>query len=53
MVRRFHVEWYPDAPVTPLGQLVFFNQFLAAAGLFSGWVKSCPLEFHSNNAGSM
>src|ERR1051326_8831538 len=30
--RRFHVEWDPDAPVTPLGQLVFFAQFLAAGG---------------------
>jgi len=48
--RRFHVEWDPDAPVTPLGQLVFFSQFLATAGLFSDWVKSCPLEFASNNA---
>jgi hypothetical protein len=48
--RRFHVEWDPDAPVTPLGQLVFFSQFLATAGLFSDWVKSCPLEFVSNNA---
>jgi hypothetical protein len=48
--RRFHVEWDPDAPVTPLGQLVFFKQFLATAGLFSNWVKSCPLELASNNA---
>ena len=23
--RRFHVEWDADAPVTPLGQLVFFS----------------------------
>lgn len=48
--RRFHVEWDPDAPVTPLGQLVFFSQFLATAGLFSDWVKHCPLQFSSNNA---
>jgi hypothetical protein len=48
--RRFHVEWDPDAPVTPLGQLVFFSQFLATAGLFQGWVNSCPLRFSSNNA---
>ena len=33
--RRIHVEWDPQAPVTPLGQLVFFSQFLATAGLFS------------------
>ena len=48
--RRFHVEWDPDAPVTPLGQLVFFSQFLATAGLFHDWVKGCPLQFHSHNA---
>jgi hypothetical protein len=48
--RRFHVEWDPAAPVTPLGQLVFFSQFLATAGLYHDWVKSCPLVFTSNNA---
>lgn len=48
--RRVHVEWDPDAPVTPLGQLVFFSQFLATAGLFRDWVKSCPLRFESPNA---
>lgn len=48
--RRFHVEWDPQAPVTPLGQLVFFSQFLATAGLFSDWVKDCPLRFCSPNA---
>ena len=48
--RRFHVEWDPHAPVTPLGQLVFFAQFLAAAGLFTDWVGACPLRFTSPNA---
>ncbi len=48
--RRFHVEWDSQAPVTPLGQLVFFSQFLAAAALFTNWVKSCPLRFTSPNA---
>lgn len=48
--RRFHVEWDPQAPVTPLGQLVFFSQFLATAGLFSDWVNGCPLRFSSPNA---
>ncbi len=51
--RRFHVEWDTDAPVTPLGQLVFFSQFLATAGLFHDWVKSCPLVFTSPNAPSL
>jgi hypothetical protein len=44
------VEWDPQAPVTPLGQLVYFSQFLATAGLFAGWVADCPLRFDSPNA---
>lgn len=48
--RRFQVEWDQQAPVTPLGQLVFFSQFLATAGLFSDWVRTCPLKFTSPNA---
>jgi len=48
--RRFHVEWDPHAPVTPLGQLVFLAQFLAAGGLFADWVRTCPLRFTSPNA---
>ena len=48
--RRFQVEWDPDAAVTPLGQVVFFSQFLATAGLFGDWVQACPLKFSSNHA---
>lgn len=48
--RRFHVEWDPLAPVTPLGQLVFFSQFLAASGLYSKWVSACPVRYSSPNA---
>lgn len=48
--RRIHVEWDREASVTPFGQLVFFAQFLATAGLFSSWVRSCPLQFTSPNA---
>lgn len=48
--RLFHVEWDPLAPVTPLGQLVFFSQFLAASGLYSKWVADCPLRYTSPNA---
>ena len=51
--KRFHVEWDSQAPVTPLGQLVFFAQFLAASGLYSNWVKQCPLKYHSPNAPSV
>jgi hypothetical protein len=51
--RRFHVEWDPLAPVTPLGQLVFFSQFLAAGGWFADYVRTCPLTFTSPNAPSL
>lgn len=48
--RRLRVEWDSDAPVTPLGQLVFFSQFLATSGLFSEFVQTCPLLYTSPNA---
>jgi hypothetical protein len=48
--RRLHVEWDPLASVTPLGQLVFFCQFLAASGLYASWVANCPLRYDSPNA---
>jgi hypothetical protein len=48
--QRFHVEWDPLAPVTPMGQLVFFAQFLATSGLYSKWVAACPLRYESPNA---
>lgn len=47
---RVHVEWNPQAPVTPMGQLVFFAQFLQTNGLFDGWVKDCPWVYTSPNA---
>jgi len=47
---RIHVEWEAQAPVTALGQLVFFCQFLAAGGLYSQWVAACPLRYTSPNA---
>src|SRR5262245_47797547 len=48
--QRFHVEWDPEAPVTPLGQLVFFCQFLAARGLYSRWWSDGPLSVTRPNA---
>ena len=39
---RVRVEWDPQAPVTPLGQLVFFTQFLETSGRFDLWVKDRP-----------
>lgn len=47
-----HVEWDDQAPVTPIGQLVFFSQFLKTCNLFAPWVKDCPLEYKSPNAPS-
>jgi hypothetical protein len=47
---RIHVEWDPQAAVTPLGQLPFFTEFLKISGLFDPWVEECPLEWASPNA---
>ena len=47
---RIHVEWNPEAAVTPLGQLPFFIDYLKLGGLFDAWVESCPLEWTSPNA---
>jgi hypothetical protein len=44
---RIQVEWDPQAPMTPLGQLGFFVQFLKAADLFEPWVADCPLHYTS------
>jgi hypothetical protein len=47
---RIHIEWDTTAPVTPLGQLPFFIEYLKQGGLFDGWVADCPLLFTSPNA---
>ena len=47
---RVHIEWGPQAAVTPLGQLPFFTEFLQVSGLFDPWVESCPLVLTSPNA---
>ncbi|MCQ8119481.1 hypothetical protein [Methylomonas rosea] len=49
---RIHVDWNPDAAVTPLGQLPFFIEFLQVSGLFEDWVTQCPLAWTSPNAPS-
>jgi hypothetical protein len=49
---RVHVEWDPQAAVTPLGQLPFFTEFLQVSGLFDPWVEDCPLHLRSPNAPS-
>lgn len=47
-----HVEWDEQAPITPVGQLVFFAQFLKICQLFAPWVKDCPLHYSSPNSPS-
>ena len=46
----FSVRWDERGSATALGQLAFFAQYLETAGLFEGWVKSCPLSYVSPNA---
>jgi hypothetical protein len=49
---KIHVEWDPQAAVTPLGQLPFFISFLKVSGLYDDFVTSCPLTYTSPNAPS-
>ncbi len=50
---KIHIEWDPQAQVTPLGQLPFFIQYLKMGHLFQPWVDECPLHYTSNNAPKM
>lgn len=47
---RVHVEWDPDAAMTPMGQMAFFIAFLKTSGLFDNLVAACPLRYTSPNA---
>jgi hypothetical protein len=47
---KIHIEWDPQAQVTPLGQLPFFIQYLKVGHVFEPWVEECPLTYTSNNA---
>jgi hypothetical protein len=47
---RVHVRWDESAQATPHGQIVFFAEFLATAGVFDRWVQDCPLHYSSPNA---
>jgi hypothetical protein len=49
---RVHVRWDDTAQATPHGQIVFFAEFLATAGVFDRWVQGCPLHYSSPNASS-
>jgi hypothetical protein len=47
---KIHIEWNPQAQVTPLGQLPFLIQYLKMGHLFGPWVDKCALTYTSNNA---
>lgn len=47
---RVYIEWDHETPVTPLGQLSFFIEFLKRTELFDDWVETCPLQLTSPNA---
>ena len=47
---RMHVRWDESAQATPHGQIVFFAEFLATAGVLDRWVQACPLHYSSPNA---
>jgi len=47
---RVHVRWDDSAQATPHGQIVFFAERLATAGVFDRWVQACPLSYSSPNA---
>jgi hypothetical protein len=44
------VEWDTGAPVTPLGNLAYFAQFLQSGGLFDALCADAPLRYTSPNA---
>ena len=44
------VEWDVSSPLTPLGQLVYFAEFLKVSGRLDALVGDCPLGFTSPNA---
>ena len=44
------VEWDASSPLTPLGQLVYFAEFLKVSGRFDAAVGDCPLVYTSPNA---
>ena len=47
---RIHVEWDPEAAVTPMEQLPFFIEFLKVSGVYDALLADCPLSYTSPNA---
>ena len=44
------VEWDVSSPLTPLGQFVYFAEFLKVSGRLEATLTDCPLGFTSPNA---
>jgi hypothetical protein len=44
------VEWDRSSPFTPLGQFVYFIEFLKASGRLDALMSDCPLIYTSPNA---
>jgi hypothetical protein len=49
---KVQVRWDPGSPVTAMGQMVFFIEFLKTCGVFDAWIEGCPLSYTSPNAPS-
>lgn len=44
------VEWDISSPLTPLGQIVYFIEFLKVSGRLDAAIEDCPLVYTSPNA---
>lgn len=44
------VEWDSSSPLTPLGQVVYFIEFLKVSGRLDALLADCPLAYTSPNA---
>ena len=44
------VEWDTSSPLTPLGQMVYFAEFLKVSGRLDAAMADCPLVYTSPNA---
>ena len=47
---RFRIDYDEELPVSPVGPLVFFAQFLQASGHFEALCEHAPLTYTSPNA---
>jgi hypothetical protein len=49
---RVQVRWESKSASTPMGQLVYFIEFINLTGLWQRWLESCPLTYLSHNSPS-